>query len=81
MNHYTIQFLCGQINYVRAFFENYQDAKVQTDVEILNKIKANIQVESALNVTEVQSYLEKIFQQSKYGCALHFQTIVIEGGE
>ncbi|HEO8420150.1 hypothetical protein [Niallia sp. FSL W8-0635] len=81
MNQYTIQFLCGQINYVRAFFEHYQDDNVRTEVETINKIKANIQVESSLNVTEAQSYLEKIFQQSKYGCALHFQTIVIEGGK
>lgn len=74
MNQFTIQFFCGQINYVRAFFENYQDDKVRTNVEIVNKLKANILVESALNVTETQSYLEKIFKQSKYGCALHFQT-------
>ncbi|WP_312094902.1 hypothetical protein [Niallia sp.] len=74
MNQYTIQFFCGQINYVRSFFENYQDDKVRTDVEIINKIKANIQVESELSITAAQSYLEKIFQQSKYGCALHFQT-------
>lgn len=81
MNQYTIQFLCGQINYVCAFFENYQDDRIRTDVEVINKIKANIQVESALSVTETQSYLENIFQQSKYGCALHFQTKVIEGVE
>jgi hypothetical protein len=81
MNQYTIQFLCGQINYVRAFFEKYQDGKVRTEVKTINKIKANIQVESTLSATEAQSYLEKIFQESKYGCALHFQTIVIEGRE
>jgi len=72
MNHYTIQFLCGQINYVRAFFENYQDDYISTRIKAINKIKANLIVDTTLSPDLALCYVEKVFQQSKYGCALHF---------
>ena len=78
MNQYTIQFFCGQINYVQAFFKNYQDDLIETDIEVISKIKANILVKTGLKAEEAQSYLEKIFQHSKFGCALHFNSKLLE---
>lgn len=78
MNQYTIQFFCGQINYVQSFFKDYQDETIETDIEVISKIKANIIVKTELNAEEAQSYIEKVFHQSKYGCALHFSSKVLE---
>ncbi|WP_400245073.1 hypothetical protein AB3U99_01715 [Niallia sp. JL1B1071] len=72
MNQYTIQFLCGQINYVRAFFENYQDDYITARIKVINKIKADLVVDTTLSPELAICYVEKTFQQSKYGCALHF---------
>jgi len=78
MNQYTVQFFCGQINYVHAFFKNYKDSMIETEIEIISKIKANISVKTGLRAEEARVYLEKIFNQSKYGCALHVSSKVLE---
>jgi len=72
MNKYKIQFLCGQINYVHHFFRNYQDDKVKTIVERLEKIKADIQVQTKLSEEEAMEHIKTVFAQSKYGPALHY---------
>ncbi len=72
MNQYTIQFFCGQINNVRAFFENYQDDYIRTSITVINKIKADLVVDTALSPELAIRHVERTFQQSKYGCALHF---------
>ncbi|KAB7668845.1 hypothetical protein [Bacillus sp. B1-b2] len=78
MNQYTIQFSCGQINYIQKFFADYQDAFVTTNSEMISKLRANILVKTKLQKEEAQKYLEKIFKQSKYGCALHFSTEIVD---
>lgn len=72
MNKYKIQFLCGQINYVHQFFLDYQDDKMTTVVEKLEKIKADIQVQTKLSEEEAIEHIKTIFAKSKYGPALHY---------
>lgn len=79
MNQYIIQFFCGQINYVRDVFENYQDDYITTSIKVINKIKAELVVVTSLSAELAIRHVEKIFQQSKYGCALHFHTTITEG--
>lgn len=79
MNHYQVQFFCGQIKYVENFFKNYRDNWVETHIKVINKLKAIIFVETKLQAEEAKKHLERVFKESKYGCALHFNTVLIDG--
>ncbi|MEK4666023.1 hypothetical protein [Niallia sp. FSL R7-0271] len=78
MNEYTIEFYCGQIKFIKDFFEGYQDSRVSTYVEQSSRIKADVKVHTLLPIHETKKHLENVFKQSKYGCALHFTVKAID---
>jgi len=78
MNEYTIEFYCGQIKFIKAFFEGYQDSLVTTDVEQSSRIKADVKVNTSLSIYDAKKHLENVFKQSKYGCALHFTAKAVD---
>jgi len=72
MKEYTIEFYCGQIKFIKEFFEDYQDNLVTTCVEQSSRIKADVKVNTILPIHDAKKHLENVFKQSKFGCALHF---------
>ncbi|MFX3625165.1 MAG: hypothetical protein ACE3JP_14360 [Ectobacillus sp.] len=78
MHHYIVQFHCGQISFIRKFFQDYTDEKVTTKLQSVGRIQATFEVASSLSAKETERYLKDIFQKSKYGPALYYIAHVIE---
>ncbi|OIK14890.1 hypothetical protein [Bacillus sp. MUM 13] len=78
MNTYKIKFYCGQISFVRKFFNEYQDEKVKTVLLSETKITAVFEVVTSLSGQEAEQYLMDIFKKSKYGPALYYTASCIK---
>ena len=71
---YKFEINAVQMKYLREFFDNYKDDKVELKlVDASNRVKTVYELKTNLSKDEAERYLKDLFKtNSKYGTALYY---------
>ena len=71
---YKFEINAVQMKYLREFFDNYKDDKVELKlIDASNRVKTIYALETNLSKDEAERYLKDLFKtNSKYGTALYY---------
>jgi flavoprotein len=71
---YKFEINAVQMKYLREFFDNYKDDKVELKLaDASNRVKTIYDLETELSKNEAEKYLKDLFKtNSKYGAALYY---------